>query len=297
MLSAKQNIDLLERAQRTFNLKRLIDSLASRGGRVFDAGCGSGILSVWSALAGASEVFAVDNGSMEMPGKLAKANGVDDRIEFFRADLNELEIPSRDQDKFDLLLALVYLNDPRRDIGQVELAHRLAERFVKEGGDMIPDRVAYTALVASCPDEHFPTKEAVTRRRVAALEGLYGLDMSPLLEQRLVIPEKEDFPARGPEGYVRCGSMRHLSKEVSVFDHSYREANDPIMPGSISLRLGQTGSLDIVIWSQKLYFGDLLIFQNESISWVENPTTLEEGTECTLEMGKHWQVTNRILLK
>ena len=40
-LSAKQNIDLLARTQRTFNLKRLIQQMAGPDRTVVDAGCGS----------------------------------------------------------------------------------------------------------------------------------------------------------------------------------------------------------------------------------------------------------------
>jgi ribosomal protein L11 methylase PrmA len=168
MLTAKQNIDLLARAQRTFNLKRLIAWLEGPDKSVLDAGCGSGILSIWAAQAGSRNIMAIDNGDMAMPYAAARANGCEESIAFIQADLNNIDVPTNDRGRFDLLLALVYLNDPRRDEDQVRLARRLSQDFVKAGGDMLPDRIVYT-------DTPFHGPSRTCRRLRRRLSAKFGI--------------------------------------------------------------------------------------------------------------------------
>jgi len=292
MLSAKQNIDLLARTQRTFNLKRLIERLAGPNKSVLDAGCGSGILSIWAAQAGA-RVLAIDNGDMAMPEAIAQANCCLDSITYKQADLNEIEVPADDLERFDLLLALVYMNDPRRDENQIRLAHRLSRDFVKSGGDMIPDRILYTARPVSWPDQNLPSRQAKIERQVEDLEHLYGMKLEPLLAARLDCPEKDDFPDRAPDGCVRVGGARELGVPTTVFDHSYRSPELNEMPDGIDFEIAHDGVLDALVWSQKLFFGDHLIFQNESISWVSNPAMISAGKTCRVELGRQWRLSNK----
>ena len=52
-----------------------------KGKLVLDVGCGSGILSMWAAEAGASKVYAVENSPMAVTArKIIKQNGLDDII-------------------------------------------------------------------------------------------------------------------------------------------------------------------------------------------------------------------------
>lgn len=296
MLTPKQNIDLLERTQRTFNLKRLIEQQVNEGDVVLDAGCGSGILSIWAAQAGASRVLAVDNGDMALPKQLAEVNGCLDRIEFVTGDLEHLEMPEDDAGRFDVVMALVYLNDPRRDVGQVALAHRLAQQFVREGGAIIPDRIAYDMTLASWPAENAPSKRGRIERRVRTLEQLYGLNMGPLLAARFACPDKADFPLRGQDGYLVEASMRLLSDEVTILDTSYRQPDPPVMPATIQIPVTQDGVADVVIWRQRLLYGDTLVFQNESVSWIEQPESLSRGDAVTIELGERWMDANEVRL-
>lgn len=59
MLTPIQNLNLLSRFDRTFNLKAAILEAVDPGNRVLDAGCGSGLLSLWAAQVGAKEIVAI----------------------------------------------------------------------------------------------------------------------------------------------------------------------------------------------------------------------------------------------
>ncbi|RKP09412.1 S-adenosyl-L-methionine-dependent methyltransferase, partial [Thamnocephalis sphaerospora] len=61
---------------------------------VLDVGCGTGILSMFAAKSGAARVFAVDNSNIiEQAKKIAKENGLDDRITFIRGKVEEIKLP------------------------------------------------------------------------------------------------------------------------------------------------------------------------------------------------------------
>jgi len=61
---------------------------------VMDIGCGTGILSLFAAQAGAKHVYAIDNSSIiEQARVIAKSNNMDERITFIRGMVEEIELP------------------------------------------------------------------------------------------------------------------------------------------------------------------------------------------------------------
>jgi ribosomal protein L11 methylase PrmA len=62
MMNFGHHLNLLSRFDRGYSLQRSVFETVKKGNIVFDAGCGSGVLSVWAAQAGAKKVYAVDNG-------------------------------------------------------------------------------------------------------------------------------------------------------------------------------------------------------------------------------------------
>ena len=59
-MTYNMHIDLLLRPERSLILRTLLKNIIQQGMRVLDAGCGSGILSIWAAQFGAKEVVSVD---------------------------------------------------------------------------------------------------------------------------------------------------------------------------------------------------------------------------------------------
>ena len=70
---------------------------------VLDIGCGTGILSMFAAKAGAKHVYAVDNSAIIEKARLnAKENMLDDRITFLRGKIEDINLPVS---KVDIILS------------------------------------------------------------------------------------------------------------------------------------------------------------------------------------------------
>jgi len=124
---------------------------------VLDVGCGTGILSLFAARAGARLVLAVD---MDVPPgaeEVARCNGLADRVQFFRGRLQDIELPV---DSVDVIISEwmggVLLME---DMLPVVLYAR--DRWLKPGGILLPDRarlfLAPLDDVAGISSKHFPT--------------------------------------------------------------------------------------------------------------------------------------------
>ena len=61
---------------------------------VLDVGCGTGILSMFAAKAGAKQVFGVDmSGIVEQAREIVKTNGFEDKVTLIRGKIEEISLP------------------------------------------------------------------------------------------------------------------------------------------------------------------------------------------------------------
>ena len=61
---------------------------------VLDIGCGTGILSLFAARAGAKQVIGVDNADIVYYAReIIKKNGYDDKITIVKGKMEEVELP------------------------------------------------------------------------------------------------------------------------------------------------------------------------------------------------------------
>jgi SAM-dependent methyltransferase len=76
--------------------RRALRAVVRAGDVVLDLGCGTGILGFLACEAGASHVYAVDEGPIiEVARQFAGANGLADRVTFLRGHSTRLELPER----------------------------------------------------------------------------------------------------------------------------------------------------------------------------------------------------------
>lgn len=286
-LGVHNHLDLLARYERGLMLKEAIFRAVQPGDVVLDAGCGTGILSLWAAQAGASRVYAVDHGDVSLAQRLAAENGVDDRITCLRGDLSEV---ASELEACDVLLGMVYFNDPRRDEQQELLTAQLRARVLRNGGRQVPDRVTYTATAADWPTQDLSTRRSDQQARVTNMEQRYGVSLGALLESATFDPRW--FPRRDQtSGALFRTDARLLSEPVHFHTTEYAQGVEPL-PEYLLIPIVRAGTLNTVIFTQNLYVGDRLIYSNESVSWLAQPVTAEPGRRVPLALGPKWRSDN-----
>lgn len=138
---------------------------------VLDVGCGTGILSMFAAQAGAKHVLAVDMSNIiEMAEKVVDLNGFSDKITLIRGKLEDVELP---YDKVDIIISewmgyfLLY-----ESMLDTVLAAR--DKYLKEDGLIFPDKASIH--VAMIEDADYKNE------KIEFWEDpmqLYGFDYSP----------------------------------------------------------------------------------------------------------------------
>jgi enediyne biosynthesis protein CalE3 len=107
------------------------------GAVVLDLGCGSGILSLMAARAGARKVYAVDRASiLDDARETAQRNGLDGRIEFIRSSFDTLVLPER----VDLVVHEI-IGTRFWDEGLLPALARARRAHLARGGRLLPFRI------------------------------------------------------------------------------------------------------------------------------------------------------------
>jgi len=115
---------------------------------VVDIGAGSGVWAVAAACLGARRVVAVEREVLLVPviERLARENGVANRVEVVRADARRLELPR----EFDVVVSEL-VGNAAFDEGIVAVLARARERFLRAGGTLIPEQLALRAAPVRVP--------------------------------------------------------------------------------------------------------------------------------------------------
>ncbi|KAL4448328.1 hypothetical protein ABPG75_005547 [Micractinium tetrahymenae] len=141
---------------------------------VMDVGCGSGILSLFAAQAGAKVVYAVEASDMAHHARhLAAANpGIGDRIRVLHGKVEEMEVP----EKVDVLVS--------EPMGTLLVNERMIEsylyardKFLKPGGKMFP-RLGRVHLCAFSDEALYG--EVAQKSAFFQNNAFYGVDLTPL---------------------------------------------------------------------------------------------------------------------
>ena len=120
---------------------------------VLDIGCGTGVLSIFAAEAGAKHVYGVEMAKIhEKATEIIKLNHLDDKITIIPGKIEEIELPV---EKVDIIISewmgyfLLYE-------GMFDSCIYARDKWLKPDGLMFPDR-AVLYLTGHCDDPFFKT--------------------------------------------------------------------------------------------------------------------------------------------
>ena len=293
MMNLHHHLNLLLRWERGLTLRHLVQQLVTPTSRVLDAGCGSGLLSLWAAQLGAAEVIGADLAETAVAKALAQENGLADRVRFLRCDIAALT-PEQLGGRVDILLAMLYWNDQRRDEATARLVAALKSRVLAPDGHVIPDRVEYTCCPYDWPAQDLRRRDATWRQtHLPTLSDRYGLSFASLYDAAINQPDPAWFPRRQPSGLLEREGALPLSPEVPLATIDY-QAGPLDYPATVSFPIAVAGNCSCVVWTQRLYFQKTLIFANESLSWLVPPQPVRPGQTLTLPLDDAWRASNRL---
>ena len=103
-----------------------------------DIGCGTGILSIFAARAGAKHVYAIENAEIaHFAREIIQRNGLSDKITVIKGKMEEIELPVK---QVDLIVSewMGYFLFYESMLDSVLWAR---DKYLAKNGKMLPDRV------------------------------------------------------------------------------------------------------------------------------------------------------------
>lgn len=173
--SAPNHLFMLKDTVRVLGYRSAIERHA-QGNTVVEIGCGTGILSLFAARAGAHRVTAIEESKIaELAARMFEANGCSETIDLRIANSRDVEL----DEPADLIIHEILGVDPFEEnlLPVLEDARR---RLLRPGGRLLPYRLEVCCMGVELEE----TSEEDDRRLAGARElaGLYGLDFTPFLQ-------------------------------------------------------------------------------------------------------------------
>lgn len=165
--------EMLKDQTRTLAYRSAIFQNASmfKGKVVLDVGCGTGILSMFAARAGAKHVIGVDMSNIiNMARKIVDLNGFSDKITLIQGKMEEIELPFP---KVDIIISewmgyfLLYES-------MLDTVLYARDRYLVPGGLILPDKASM--FIAGIEDGEYKEE------KVGFWRDVYGFDYTPFQE-------------------------------------------------------------------------------------------------------------------
>lgn len=151
---------------------------------VLDIGCGTGILSIFAARAGAKHVYAIENAEIALfAEEIIKRNGLTSKITVIKGKMEEIKLPV---DHVDIIISewMGYFLLYESMLDSVLWAR---DKYLVKGGKMLPDKVCM--YVAAVEDGQYKANKR------AFWDDVYGVDMSCLTPTVLREPLVDVVPS------------------------------------------------------------------------------------------------------
>jgi protein arginine N-methyltransferase 3 len=156
------------------------------GRRVLDIGCGTGILSMFAAKAGAARVIGIDCSDILYSAMdIVRENGLADRVTLVKGRLEETPLPDGDQ-RFDVIVS-EWMGYFLLFEGMLDSVVAARDRYLAPGGTVLPNRCTLSLAAVSDPGRHDGL--------VGFWSDVYGFRMSCMRDPSLAEASVEIVPA------------------------------------------------------------------------------------------------------
>lgn len=156
---------------------------------VLDVGCGTSILSIFAAKAGAKHVYGVDNANIVTFARaIVEENGLSDKITIIKGKIEEIELPV---EKVDIIISewmgyfLLYES-------MLDCVLFARDKWLVPGGLLFPDRAVL--YVASIEDGEYMAE------KMNFWDNLYGVGMKCIKNWVMKEPLVECCPSKNING-------------------------------------------------------------------------------------------------
>ena len=106
---------------------------------VMDIGCGTGILSIFAARAGAKHVYAIENAEIaHFATEIVKRNGLSDKITVIKGKMEEITLPVKEVD----IIISEWMGYFLLYESMLDTVLWARDKYLAKGGKMLPDRVS-----------------------------------------------------------------------------------------------------------------------------------------------------------
>jgi len=199
---------------KTYQMAILNNAHLFQGKVVLDVGCGTGILCMFAAQAGARHVYGVDCSSIINQAKqIVDKNGFSDRITLIKGKVEEIELPV---DSVDIIISewMGYFLLYESMLDTVLFAR---DKWLVRNGIIFPDKaVMYLGAIEDAQ---------VKNERIDFWDDVYGFDMSPIKELAIKEPVVDVVDAKAV--LSNCTPILNIdiltcTKEQLSFDSGFK---------------------------------------------------------------------------